>query len=345
MSEKFRSRGFWPLGKGKGRAGKGKSKGRMSWGSRKTLQQRILESNCRLCGKKGHWRNECPNRGQNASTSSTSAAVTLSVAMPASSNDSCLPDEFLLLPEMPAPTNQDILSFESVFVQSVFCQTDSKAKTKPSESTNMSQLREKIRGYVKGSHTTNFKVKSLVSRIEQKLRPRALQTPRMTSLPERILRPETLKDHARQLSQSDRCSTATAHCQRPAGESPAIAVPQATGDIMFATHDTWGILDTGATKTVMGSEHLKEFLDGLQPEIKKQVKRCPCEVVFRFGNQGTLKSSQALVIPVGGMWLKIAVVQGSTPFLISNTLLRALGALIDTQNHQLQIPNSTPLST
>jgi hypothetical protein len=161
----------------------------------------------------------------------------------------------------------------------------------------------------------------------------------MTSLPERILRPETLKDHARQLSQSDRCSTATAHCQRPAGESPAIAVPQATGDIMFATHDTWGILDTGATKTVMGSEHLKEFLDGLQPEIKKQVKRCPCEVVFRFGNQGTLKSSQALVIPVGGMWLKIAVVQGSTPFLISNTLLRALGALIDTQNHQLQIPN------
>ena len=345
LSEKFRSRGFWPLGKGKGRAGKGKSKGRMSWGSRKTLQQRILESNCRLCGKKGHWRNECPNRGQNASTSSTSAAVTLSVAMPASSNDSSLPDEFLLLPEMPAPTNQDILSFESVFVQSVFCQTDSKAKTKPSESTNMSQLREKIRGYVKGSHTTNFKVKSLVSRIEQKLRPRALQTPRMTSLPERILRPETLKDHARQLSQSDRCSTATAHCQRPAGESPAIAVPQATGDIMFATHDTWGILDTGATKTVMGSEHLKEFLDVLQPEIKKQVKRCPCEVVFRFGNQGTLKSSQALVIPVGGMWLKIAVVQGSTPFLISNTLLRALGALIDTQNHQLQIPNSTPLST
>ena len=90
LNEKFRARGFWPLGKGKGRASKGKGKGRMSWGSRKTLQQRILESNCWLCGKKGHWRNECPNKGQSASSASN-AAVTLSVAMPTAETDSSLP--------------------------------------------------------------------------------------------------------------------------------------------------------------------------------------------------------------------------------------------------------------
>eukprot|EP00435_Cladocopium_sp_Y103_P060059 s77_g21.t2 len=44
LNEKFRARGFWPLGKGKGRSGKGKMKGKSSWGNRKTLQQRILES-------------------------------------------------------------------------------------------------------------------------------------------------------------------------------------------------------------------------------------------------------------------------------------------------------------
>ena len=53
-------------------------------------------------------------------------------------------------------------------------------------------------------------------------------------------------------------------------------------------------------------------------------------ITFRFGNQGTLKSEHALAIPIHGLWLKIAVVPGSTPFLLSNTLLRAIGAVIDT---------------
>ena len=73
--------------------------------------------------------------------------------------------------------------------------------------------------------------------------------------------------------------------------------------------------------------------------IRNQVKRSSCEVLFRFSNQGTLKASHALIVPVCGLWLKIAIVSGATPFLISNTFLRAVGALIDTQNHQLIIPN------
>ena len=88
----------------------------------------------------------------------------------------------------------------------------------------------------------------------------------------------------------------------------------------------------------MGSQHVKEFLEGLTPEAKKQVKRCPCDVLFRFRNQGTLRAMHAVVIPVGGLWLKIAVVKGATPILISNTLLRALGATVNTQTNELQIP-------
>ena len=38
------------------------------------------------------------------------------------------------------------------------------------------------------------------------------------------------------------------------------------------------------------------------------------------------------------MWLKIAIVNGVTPFLVSNTLLRAIGAMINTCHHKLIIP-------
>ena len=44
------------------------------------------------------------------------------------------------------------------------------------------------------------------------------------------------------------------------------------------------------------------------------------------GSEATLTSSQALVIPIepiGNLRLKIAIVTGGTPFLSSNTLMRA----------------------
>jgi hypothetical protein len=73
---------------------------------------------------------------------------------------------------------------------------------------------------------------------------------------------------------------------------------------MFATHDSWGIIDTGATKPVMGNNHVASFLNAMDPTVRKQVQRCSCDVVFRFGNQGTLKASHAMVVPVAGMRLK-----------------------------------------
>ena len=68
LNEKVRSRGFWPTGqKGKGKGSYKGVKGKFSKShpsSRKSLQQRILESRCRLCGKVGHWKAECPSRGE-----------------------------------------------------------------------------------------------------------------------------------------------------------------------------------------------------------------------------------------------------------------------------------------
>ena len=104
---------------------------------------------------------------------------------------------------------------------------------------------------------------------------------------------------------------------------------------------SFGSLDTGATKTAIGSQLVMPLTRSLAPAIQRKVRkvpRCPCQVVFKFGNLSTLESSQALVIPIGKLDLKVAVVPGCTPCLLSNTFMRALKALIDTANHKLLSP-------
>ena len=125
--------------------------------------------------------------------------------------------------------------------------------------------------------------------------------------------------------------------------SDTINMPAA---VLFATHSSLGVLDLGANKTVIGSEYVSDLIQGLQPSTRQKLYRCPCEITFKFGNQGTLTSSQALVVPVGDFHLKVAIVPGSTPFLISNTMMRALQAKIDCHHQRLSSPwfkNPVPL--
>eukprot|EP00435_Cladocopium_sp_Y103_P049233 s274_g14.t1 len=110
--------------------------------------------------------------------------------------------------------------------------------------------------------------------------------------------------------------------------------------ILFTTHGTKGILDTGATKSVIGSKLLPAFIESLPAEVRKQLFRTKCEITFRFGNAGTLDSQQALVIPLQsiGLGLKIAIVDGETPLLLSNTLVRTLRASINSEQQVLSSP-------
>ena len=106
LSDKMKSRGFWPIAqKGKSKGGGKFVKGKFSKGhgtSRKSLQQRIMESRCRLCNKVGHWKAECPLRndaGNNAARSSQ--APTSFVQVSAEANEpTALSMEFLQLPLM-----------------------------------------------------------------------------------------------------------------------------------------------------------------------------------------------------------------------------------------------------
>ena len=113
------------------------------------------------------------------------------------------------------------------------------------------------------------------------------------------------------------------------------AEPVFESHILFATHGSLGVVDLGATKTVIGSDLVVDLIQSLHPSIRNRLTRCPCHVTFRFGNHGTLKSIQALVVPLQDLLLKIAIVPGSTPFLISDTLLRAFHAAIDVERHAM----------
>lgn len=124
------------------------------------------------------------------------------------------------------------------------------------------------------------------------------------------------------------------HDDKPS-QTPAIPL----SETCFATHGSYGVVDLGATKTVIGSHLVKDLIQNLQPHVKQNISRCPCKIAFRFGNHGILESNQALVVPICGYKLKIAIVPGATPFLLSNTLLRTLGAVVDTQAQSMYLKN------
>jgi hypothetical protein len=83
---------------------------------------------------------------------------------------------------------------------------------------------------------------------------------------------------------------------------------------------------------------VSSLLQSLHENHRSQVKWYPSETVFRFGNHGILRSIGALFVPFGDMWMKIEVVKGSTPFLISNAFLHALHADLLVSQSCLRVP-------
>ena len=311
LTERFKSRGFWPI-KGKGKTGKGFGKGKK--GSKKSLEQRILSSTCRLCGQRGHWKAECPQRfSHNPSSSSNTGGVpTASTSFVDLSQDQSLPLEFMQLPgvhestiDEPPPQLSSIVLFGDV--------------------SNM----------------------SVTMGIINRLRNRNLRN--------RTQAPAPLHDvHKPTIVRDDKptCTSGSQSCFDPPRtdlnhrkDLNAQSIDPAE-PVCFASHSSFGVVDLGASKTVIGSKGVQELLEALHPEVKAKCYRTPCVINFRFGNQGMLASQWALVIPLNpSLHLKVPVVPGNTPVLLSNALLRTLGAVIDTKRselwsheHQFQIP-------
>ena len=94
---------------------------------------------------------------------------------------------------------------------------------------------------------------------------------------------------------------------------------------------------------MIGAELVPDFLSELPTETRAKVRKGPCNVVFRFGNNHTVRSSHALLVPAGKWWIRIAVVPSSTPFLLSNSMFRSLGAVIDTTKQFKKLGCTIPM--
>ena len=323
LSDKFKNRGFWPTSGAtwKSSGGKGKTKTKGKFGkSRKTLQEKILSSYCKACGRKGHWKAECPYRSADGGQSG-GGAVSSQMAAPASvvttQEPGGLPLEFFQVPQQQLTTldaSRPLCEFSFGTVSCLGHQGLDIAKRRMHASF-CEVMKQK--GENQGSHLSEVRNE------------KALNLPPTSSFLSRREIPSM-----QQMSNTALTSQILENSQ---------VKGQSEDWMLFATHGTYGVVDSGATKTVIGSSFVAELLQGLVPDVRKQVSRCSCNITFRFGNHGTLTSKHALIVPVGSLQLKIAIVDGNTPFLLSNTLLRALKAKVDCEfdrivSSQLQKP-------
>ena len=332
LADKSKYRGFWPVarepsgstkGKSSGNKGGGKNKGSWPNKPRRSLQDRILNSTCRLCNRRGHWKAECPFRqsGSTAPASSNNAMPTTTVVV-GDAEDDILPMEFVQLPEMSSTTadpNEPLSSFLSNVTSDGVCSPCYMGLIH-GESYGSNRVKQH-------DHPTAYDRLRAWLAWRDKMSPTLHNLPRKSEsqkehgVPERSVEP--VKVSSPFASQVEEPSRASEPCQ------------SSDSQVCFATHSSYGILDLGASKTVIGSECLPDLIRSLDASIRKQLTRCPCHVTFRFGNEATLSSRQALVIPIGKLRLKVAIVPGGTPFLLSNTLMRVMEAKIDCSNQTL----------
>eukprot|EP00913_Durusdinium_trenchii_P020129 g18917.t1 len=100
-----------------------------------------------------------------------------------------------------------------------------------------------------------------------------------------------------------------------------------------------GVVDTGCGRGLIGEDTLKRH-EAVLAEYNLKVKELPHKPhAFRYGNGASDKSFRTVQIPIflAGvkMWLRMHVVPGQVPLLLSKRFLKALGAVMDLQQGEL----------
>eukprot|EP00435_Cladocopium_sp_Y103_P001047 s2611_g1.t1 len=283
LTDRNRNRGFWAPGasqnNAKGYKGRGKGKFQNQNRYRKPLAARILESECRRCGQKGHWKAECPLRsasGNSQASGQTKEHATMTVTpsdMPC--NDMIPMDEVEV-------SVHDFGVFD-VLVHHCFV-TDSYDNKKQ-------------------HHAISHRLR----RLSQRLSPLIKQRLKPANSPQPV--PKSVETDS------------------IAETQPAVAC--------FASHGSYGIVDLGASQSVIGQRQLSQVLESFDPEIRKCIREIRCDTMFRFGNSSTVHCSKAMLIPLGQWYVKLCIVPSETPFLLSNNMFRTLGAQIDTASDRI----------
>ena len=322
LLEKRKNRGFWPTkGLSRGKGFKGKSKGRKGR-DREQLLARIARSHCRKCGALGHWKAECPLGADKGNSGSTAAA---NVAMEDPSN---LEDEV----------------YSEV-------ESASQAGGRSKSPVHMSSLHECYMAISDISMSDRCKLQHRMSKFSRQSLPNTWNKLRMgdshrlgigkSSLNNLGFKNEPPKTHAESVQSSSQAVSRMQHeillqppltsevCARHAEEPVAMSA-----SVQGSTH---AILDTGASRCIVGEKVLKCLQTQLPEEIQRKLKKTPSQIKFRFGNNESLTSSYRVHFPLKAkddrtVWLAVEVVTGNTPFLFSKRAFKMLGGTLNTSN-------------
>lgn len=352
LVEKKKYRGFWPSGRGKGSHSFGGGGGKFGKkGKGKTsLLARIANSHCKHCGEKGHWKDECPNKPKDTVNVVTQVTSPPGLKHYEEKNDDQVifeeftEEAFTVIGE-PGPSTIEELYHAATF-------------EKPSEQTleefakSLKSSRSSASSQDCHSHTTvvglskfacDFMTEENKSRsdrdkhkeghfekdpiiashkteevdclfaIEENTRFHAIRflSHRLASRRAEHHLPETLLPKAKSLGE---CFVSKSSGEVSGGHGMAI-------------------LDTGASRSVVGEDIVPALMKSLPDIIRSMVCESPSKVGFRFGNNQITYSFKQLKIPIlqKGMrvWLVIEVVPKATPFLLSIHAMKTLGACID----------------
>ena len=310
LLEKRKSRGFWPVKGGKSKSFKGRGRGKgKSAKDRENLLARIAKSRCRLCDQVGHWKAECPNRSQ-SSDANKSASVNLAQTPPPSFEPVAEPLEVISEPE-----DED----SQAMCRNVDCNVcrhpnqlssikvdqceDAFVVRELFDNSHRFVLQNRVKKFVLSSSNPSSKCPHDVYRNDGSRTPRDVPALRMFRQWKEDLPRECL----------------TAICDQPCH----------------------AILDTGASRCIIGENVLKEFRRHLPAALNSQIREMESQVKFRFGNNQSLTSSYRVQIPLlkadnspRKLWLAIEVVPGHTPFLFSKKAFKQLGGILDTNKDQ-----------
>ena len=309
LRERARNRGFWPpRGSGKGKSfggGKKGGKGAPFSSSRRTLAERIANSTCRICGKPGHWKRECPQRPDRPDRPSEMATMA---------------EEFEEFNDPELPENlPDEIQESSKFRAACLFNKEKTRSLLSSEALGDSMMHwgPHAVDHVQECFAVFGEVREMMSRaLKQHARLRG----------DLMKRREAGTHEAKGLSQTFSVKPSVAFASTPSVE---MNQEEGVGE---------AILDTGASRTVIGSERvpaLERALRGIR------IERGPSKCVFRFGNSGLLRSEEALFLKRHGKgWLRVEIVPGSTPFLISNAVVEGLKGVVDVHQGLLSFHGS-----
>ena len=316
LIEKKKSRGFWPV-KGKNKHGKGKGKG---FGKRSkdrdALLQKIARSHCRRCGALGHWKAECPLASGAEKSGGPPSTASANVVMD----------------ERPQEVFATVGDVDEVFSE----EDDNEAYVMPSVESSLQfqschaecfMLTHECKN--RGIHNLSQRMSSFNSKRVQRFSGKSQCACDPVESKRFQMPPRKCPDEP----SSDQAPVANRSCRF----SETFASEQVYSSLeTFCTH---AILDTGASRCIIGDRTLKRLQQSLPAEISARFRKQDSQVKFRFGNNQSLTSMYAIQMPLKHkeqkkLWLSVEVVPGATPFLFSKKAFKMLHGSLDSRTDQ-----------